>query len=78
MTATIDIPATEAAGGGRQFVTFQVRDELFGLPLADVREIIRMPELVEPAQPGGHCQLARDSAADNKPSPGVRHRGRAA
>jgi purine-binding chemotaxis protein CheW len=47
MTATIDIPATEAAGGGRQFVTFQVRDELFGLPLADVREIIRMPELVE-------------------------------
>ncbi len=34
-------------GGGEQFVTFQVRDELFGVPLAEVQEIIRMPDLVQ-------------------------------
>jgi purine-binding chemotaxis protein CheW len=30
-----------------QFVTFQVCNELFALPLAEVQEIIRVPELVE-------------------------------
>jgi len=43
----MDLPAASAAGEGRQFVTFQVRDDLFGLPLAEVQEIIRMPGLVE-------------------------------
>lgn len=43
MSATIE---TEAGGGG-QFVTFQIQTELFGVPLADVREIIRMPDLVQ-------------------------------
>src|SRR5664279_2737261 len=47
MSATMDVPAATAAGEGRQFVTFQVRDDLFGLPLAEVQEIIRMPELVD-------------------------------
>jgi len=47
MTATIDVPAAAAAGDGRQFVTFQVRDDLFGLPLSEVQEIIRMPGLVD-------------------------------
>lgn len=36
-----------AAAEGRQFVTFQVERELFGVPLAEVQEIIRMPELVQ-------------------------------
>jgi purine-binding chemotaxis protein CheW len=31
----------------RQFVTFRVRDEVYGVPLADVQEIIRMPDLVQ-------------------------------
>ena len=43
MSATIEI---EADGGG-QFVTFHIQNELFGVPLADVREIIRMPDLVQ-------------------------------
>ncbi len=43
MSATIE---TEADSGG-QFVTFQIQTELFGVPLADVREIIRMPDLVQ-------------------------------
>ncbi len=49
MSATMEAPAPggAAAAGGRQFVTFQVRDELFGVPLAEVQEIIRMPELVQ-------------------------------
>ncbi|TCZ64994.1 chemotaxis protein CheW [Roseicella aquatilis] len=48
MSATMEMPAAgEAAAGGRQFVTFRVQDELFGVPLAEVQEIIRMPELVQ-------------------------------
>ena len=31
----------------RQFVTFLIRKDLFGVPLADVQEIIRMPDLVQ-------------------------------
>ncbi|MCQ4162872.1 chemotaxis protein CheW [Roseomonas sp. GC11] len=31
---------------GRQFVTFWVQDEVFGVPLSEVQEIIRMPGLV--------------------------------
>jgi purine-binding chemotaxis protein CheW len=41
------VGAARAPGGGEQFVTFQVRDELFGVPLAEVQEIIRMPDLVQ-------------------------------
>jgi purine-binding chemotaxis protein CheW len=42
-------PGTEAvvADEARQFVTFQVDGALYGLPMAGVREIIRMPSLVE-------------------------------
>jgi purine-binding chemotaxis protein CheW len=48
MSATIEAAATEkAAAEGRQFVTFHVRDELFGVPLAEVQEIIRVPDLVQ-------------------------------
>lgn len=43
MSATIETPV----GGAEQFVTFQIQTELFGVPLADVREIIRMPDLVQ-------------------------------
>jgi purine-binding chemotaxis protein CheW len=48
MSATSE--ATEGAGapgGARQFVTFRVGPELFGVPLAEVQEIIRMPDLVQ-------------------------------
>jgi purine-binding chemotaxis protein CheW len=41
------VEAAEAVGAGRQFVTFQVRDELFGVPLGEVQEIIRVPDLVQ-------------------------------
>lgn len=48
MSASIETPMGEAAAdGGGQFVTFHIQNELFGVPLADVREIIRMPELVQ-------------------------------
>ncbi|HET9957669.1 MAG TPA: chemotaxis protein CheW [Polyangiaceae bacterium] len=33
--------------GTQQFVTFLVNDELFGVPMGSVREIIRMPALVQ-------------------------------
>ena len=40
--------ATDVAGVGdaRQFVIFHVADEMFAVPLAEVQEIIRMPEVV--------------------------------
>ena len=53
-----DVPAAESGGDGpsgggkatvgdvRQFVIFHVKDEMFAVPLAEVREIIRMPEVV--------------------------------
>jgi purine-binding chemotaxis protein CheW len=41
-------PSTDGAGASpRQFVTFQVDRDVFGLPLAEVQEIIRVPELVQ-------------------------------
>lgn len=43
-------PGTDVPDGSgtdlRQFVTFYVQDEMFAVPLADVQEIIRMPEVV--------------------------------
>lgn len=35
-----------ADGDTRQYVTFYVRDEMFAVPLAEVQEIIRMPDVV--------------------------------
>jgi purine-binding chemotaxis protein CheW len=36
----------ETAGDARQFVIFHVKDEMFAVPLAEVKEIIRMPDVV--------------------------------
>src|ERR1700722_6650210 len=36
----------ETAGDARQFVIFHVKDEVFAVPLAEVKEIIRMPDVV--------------------------------
>jgi len=36
----------EAASDARQFVIFHVKDEMFAVPLAEVKEIIRMPDVV--------------------------------
>lgn len=36
----------EAADNAKQFVIFHIKDEMFAVPLADVREIIRMPTVV--------------------------------
>lgn len=53
-----DAPAAKGGGGGpsasdgaaaadaRQFVIFHVKDEMFAVPLAEVQEIIRMPDVV--------------------------------
>jgi len=54
-------PAANAAGTGdaRQFVIFHVADEMFAVPLAEVQEIIRMPEVVHvPMSPGALEGLA--------------------
>jgi purine-binding chemotaxis protein CheW len=54
-------PAADAAGVGdaRQFVIFHVADEMFAVPLAEVQEIIRMPEVVRvPLSPGALEGLA--------------------
>lgn len=45
MSMTMEVGATDAAS--RQFVTFKIQSEVFGVPLADVQEIIRMPALVQ-------------------------------
>lgn len=37
---------TEAGTEARQFVIFHVADEMFAVPLADVQEIIRLPDVV--------------------------------
>ncbi|MBX9750581.1 MAG: chemotaxis protein CheW [Roseococcus sp.] len=42
-----EAPVEGAAESARQFVTFQVDGALYGLPMAEVQEIIRMPALVE-------------------------------
>jgi purine-binding chemotaxis protein CheW len=39
-------PGGETAGDARQFVIFHVKDEMFAVPLAEVKEIIRMPGVV--------------------------------
>jgi purine-binding chemotaxis protein CheW len=36
----------KTAGDARQFVIFHVMDEMFAVPLAEVKEIIRMPGVV--------------------------------
>jgi purine-binding chemotaxis protein CheW len=47
------------AGDARQFVIFHVADEMFAVPLAEVQEIIRMPEVVHiPLSPGALEGLA--------------------
>jgi purine-binding chemotaxis protein CheW len=46
-------------GDARQFVIFHVADEMFAVPLAEVQEIIRMPEVVHvPLSPGALEGLA--------------------
>lgn len=47
MNGTEEAAGAEAAAEGRQFVTFQVGQETFGVPLGEVQEIIRMPGLVQ-------------------------------
>ena len=48
-----------SAGDARQFVIFHVADEMFAVPLAEVQEIIRMPEVVHiPLSPGALEGLA--------------------
>jgi len=41
------IAMAEPAGDTRQYVTFQIDDGLFAVPLAEVQEIIRMPAVVQ-------------------------------
>lgn len=47
MNAAVE-PGGEAGNGGdvRQYVTFYVQNEMFAVPLAEVQEIIRMPDVV--------------------------------
>jgi len=63
MSAAMEISAREAAPlgsspagdaqldanveAGRQFVTFRMEEEVFGVPLTEVQEIIRLPPIVE-------------------------------
>jgi purine-binding chemotaxis protein CheW len=47
--------AAEADGVALQYVTFHIADGLFAVPLADVQEIIRMPEVVQ--VPLSHASL---------------------
>lgn len=62
--AVRDEPGSSAAnvagaGDARQFVIFHVADEMFAVPLAEVQEIIRMPEVVHvPLSPGALEGLA--------------------
>jgi purine-binding chemotaxis protein CheW len=47
MSATMEAPPPSGGGGEVcQFVSFRVRNELFCIPLSEVQEIIRMPQLV--------------------------------
>jgi purine-binding chemotaxis protein CheW len=49
----------ETVGDSRQFVIFHVADEMFAVPLSEVQEIIRMPEVVHvPMSPGALEGLA--------------------
>jgi len=40
-------PIAEALGQNRQYVTFHIDDGIFAVPLAEVQEIIRMPDIVQ-------------------------------
>lgn len=46
MVSAADGGESGFGGDTRQYVTFYVRDEMFAVPLAEVQEIIRMPEVV--------------------------------
>lgn len=49
----------DTIGDARQFVIFHVADEMFAVPLSEVQEIIRMPEVVHvPMSPGALEGLA--------------------
>ncbi|MDR3514213.1 MAG: chemotaxis protein CheW [Azospirillaceae bacterium] len=54
------VPATAGtAADARQFVIFHVADEMFAVPLSEVQEIIRMPDVVHvPMSPGALEGLA--------------------
>jgi len=39
-------PGAAAPDGGRQYVTFHIDDSVFAVPLAEVQEIIRVPDMV--------------------------------
>ena len=45
-SGNLDGSGGETAGDARQFVIFHVKDEMFAVPLAEVQEIIRMPDVV--------------------------------
>jgi purine-binding chemotaxis protein CheW len=48
MSAASDTPVAEhVAAAAREFVTFHIMDDIFGVPLGQVQEIIRMPDLVQ-------------------------------
>ncbi len=40
-------PPDGASGGARQYVTFHIDDGIFAVPLSEVQEIIRMPDVVQ-------------------------------
>lgn len=49
----------DGEGGSKQYVTFQVADEVFGFPMVSVLEIIRVPDTVQvPLTPGALVGLA--------------------
>ena len=49
----------QSSGNTRQFVTFHVDRETYAVPLAEVQEIIRLPEMVEvPLAPRSLAGLA--------------------
>jgi len=43
----MSVTMTTDATNSRQFVTFHIHNDVFGVPLGDVQEIIRMPTLVQ-------------------------------
>ncbi len=64
--------AQQHANDTRQYVTFLIDDGLFAVPLAEVQEIIRMPEVVQVplshAQPGGIGQPTRHGDVGHQPA----------
>jgi purine-binding chemotaxis protein CheW len=45
-TQTTEAPPVTSTGDARQYVSFHIGDGIFAVPLAEVQEIIRMPEVV--------------------------------